>query len=97
MFSAHHVAQCGATGGAQPQAGLNIDCKVLQNSTFSQFEVLQNQTFFLQHFKYFIIEKKFDFEVDNFKIAKKFDFEVLQNFEKVRFLSTSKSNFADDV
>ena len=44
------------------------------------FEVLQNQ-----HFKHFIIEKKFDFEVDNFKIAKKFDFEVLQNFEKSVF------------
>ena len=40
-------------------------------------EVLQNQ-----HFKYFIIEKKNDFEVDNFKIEKKFDFEVLQNCKK---------------
>ena len=50
------------------------------------FEVLQNQ-----HFKYYITEKRFHFEVDNFKklrkrlilkyfkMAKTFDFEVLQN------------------
>ena len=32
-----------------------------------------------------------------FEIEEKIDFEVLQNWEKVRFWSTSKSNFAVDV
>ena len=53
--------------------------------------------------KYFIIEKKLNFEVlqkQHFKyfiIEKKFDFEVLQNCKKFWFWSTSKSNFAVNV